>query len=324
MAGCRGRFLVGFLAYLALCNGSYAQTDFPTRPVVFVIPWGPGGSNDIIARTLQPLLKEQGITTIIENVPGANGSVGMRRVASASPDGYTIGMNSSSTLAMIAQGKAALKTSQFANIARVSIEDPMLIVRSDGPYKNLEQFLQHMKDNPGKVTIASPGIGNVNHIFASMTARAAGVDYVMVPYTGGAQIMTDLSGGQIDATVLKAIESIGQIQANVVKPIGIFANERVSNFPDVPTFKEKGIDVFPFGPVVQMAYVDAPAGLPPAVLDRLISAFRIALKDPRYQEFARKNAFRIDDMTGEALSHEVTRVGDSIATVSKEIFNEQK
>lgn len=315
------RHMLALAAFAWIAAGLPAPAaEFPAREITFVVPWGAGGSNDILARALQPLLKEQGVSVIIENVPGANGSIGIRRVATAEPDGYTIGMNTSSTLALIAQNRVPLKNEQLTNIARVSIEDPMLIVQGAGPYKSLEQFLQHMKDNPGKVSIASPGTYNVNHIFAAMTARAAGVDYILVPYTGGAKIMADLTAGQIDATVLKALESLGQITAGLARPIGVFANQRLRDFPDVPTFKEKGHDVFPYGPVVQMAYVVGPAGLPPAVRDKLIAVFRKALADPRFQEFAKKNAFRVDDLTGDALTEEVRKNGEAIAAVAKSTF----
>jgi tripartite-type tricarboxylate transporter receptor subunit TctC len=301
-----------------------AQAAFPQREVSFVVPWNAGGSNDVAARALEPLLKERGISIVVENVVGATGTIGMRRVAAAPPDGYTVGMGTSSTLALIAQNKTPLKNDQFTHLVRVSVDPLMLLVPATSPHKTLEDFLVHMKKNPGKVTIGTPGTYNLNHIFAAMTARAAGVDYINVPYTGGSKVVADLLGGHADAGVLKPSETLGQIREGLIKPIGIFANERLSLFPDVPTFKEKGFDVFPYGPVVQMAYIVAPAGLPADVRGKLIAAFRGALQDPRFKAFAEQNSFLVDDLTGDGLTAEVEGVAKALGTVAAQVFPKEQ
>jgi tripartite-type tricarboxylate transporter receptor subunit TctC len=316
------RTAVVVLALAATLQGTAgrAQSGFPQRDITFIVPWNAGGSNDVAARALDPILREQGIKIVIENVVGATGSIGMRRIASSAPDGYTIGMGTSSTLALIAQGKTNLKNSEFTHIARVSTDPLMLLVPSTAPQKSLEDFIRYMKSNPDKVTIGTPGNYNLNHIFASMTARAAGVNYVNVPYTGGAKVVGDLLGNHVDSGVLKPSETLGQIQENLLRPLGVFANERLEQFPDVPTFKDKGFDVFPYGPVVQMAYVVAPANLPADVRTKLVAAFRAAITDPRFAEFAKKNAFLVDDLTGDALTKEVDNVSAALGTVAEKVF----
>ncbi len=310
------------LALAATLQGTagHAQSGFPQRDITFIVPWNAGGSNDVAARALDPILREQGIKIVIENVVGATGSIGMRRIASSAPDGYTIGMGTSSTLALIAQGKTNLKNSEFTHIARVSTDPLILLVPSTAPQKSLEDFIRYMKSNPDKVTIGTPGNYNLNHIFASMTARAAGVNYVNVPYTGGAKVVGDLLGNHVDSGVLKPSETLGQIQEDLLRPLGVFANGRLEQFPDVPTFKEKGFDVFPYGPVVQMAYVVAPANLPENVRTKLVSAFRAAITDPRFAEFAKTNAFLVDDLTGDALTKEVDNVSAALGTVAEKVF----
>ncbi len=313
--------------FVACCAMAAIQTTtagaqaYPQRDVTFIVPWNAGGSNDVAARALDPLLREQGIKIVIENVVGATGVIGMKRVAAAAPDGYTLGMGTSSTLALIAQNKAqGLSNGQFINIARVSTDPLMLLVSSKSQPKSLDDFLNLMKANPGKTSIGTPGNYNLNHIFASMAARSAGVDYINVPYTGGSKVVADLLGQHVEAGVLKPSETLGQVQEGLLKPLGIFANERLEMFPDVPTFKEKGYDVFPYGPVVQMAYVVAPANLPPDVRTKLITAFRNAILDPRFKEFATKNAFLVDDMTGDNLTKEIDSVAKSIGTVAAQTF----
>jgi tripartite-type tricarboxylate transporter receptor subunit TctC len=225
-------------------TASFGQSSFPQRDITFIVPWNAGGSNDVAARALDPILREQGIKIVIENVVGATGVIGMRRVAGAAPDGYTLGMGTSSTLALIAQGKAPLKNADFTHIARVSTDPLMLLVSSNAPQKSLDDFIGYMKKNPDKVTIGTPGNYNLNHIFASMTARAAGVNFVNVPYTGGSKVVADLLGQHVDSGVLKPSETLGQIQEDLLKPLGVFANQRLEMFPS----RTKVLTYFPTGP----------------------------------------------------------------------------
>lgn len=317
------RIRIGILsalgALLLAPAGLHAQ-GFPQRDITFIVPWNAGGSNDVMMRALQPILKEDGISIVIENVAGATGSIGLRRVASSPPDGYTLGMGTSSTLALIAQGKTPLKNENFVHLVRVSTDPLLLLVPGKTGPANLESFLDNMKKNPGTVSIGTPGTFNINHIFATMTGRIAGVEFAHVAYTGGSKVVQDLSGGHLQAGVLKPSESIGQIQEGLVRPLGVFATERLAALPDVPTFKEKGHDVFPFGPVVQMAYVVAPAGLPKDVEQRLTSAFRKALADKRFKTFAGQNSFLVDDVHGEALNKEIVRVSEALGTVAEKVF----
>src|SRR5690606_2239905 len=263
--------------------------------------------------------QQSGVNLIVENVPGATGSIGMTRVARAAPDGYTVGMGTSSTLAQIAQKLTPLTNDQFTPIARVSVDPLILLVPADSPAKDLKGFLEYMKKNPG-VSIGTPGTNNLNHIFAEMTARAAGTNYINVPYTGGAKVIIDLAGKQIQAAVLKPSESKGQIDAGKVRPLGVFANERLEVMPDIPTFKELGYDVFPFGPLVQMAYVVAPAGIPDDVRAKLISLFSKAIESKEFKSFADKNGVVISPLTGDDLTKEINGVQNTLNSVAAKVF----
>lgn len=308
----------------AACLAASASEPFPNKEIRLVVPWNAGGSNDIAARQLSTLLAEDGIKLIVENVPGATGSIGMTKVANAEPDGYTVGMGTSSTLALIAQGLTPLKNEQFAPIARVTQDPLVLLVPVGAPYTNLEQFLDHVKKNPGKVSIGTPGNNNLNHIFAVMAGRAAGADIIAVPYTGGSKVITDLSGKQIQAAVLKPSESKAQIDAGLVKPIALFANERLKNLPDVPTFKEKGHDVFPYGPLVQMAYIVAPANTPAPVREKLTQIFRKAIQNPKFRASMESSGAIVDDVAGAALGREINNVQKSLNEVGKKVFVAEK
>ena len=315
------------LAATALCAGSVvalAASPFPSREIRLVVPWNAGGSNDIAARQLSEILGEEGVRVIVDNVPGATGAIGMTKVANAEADGYTIGMGTSSTLAQMAQGLTPLRNEQFAPIVRVTTDPLILLVPSNSANGTLESFLAHVRKNPGKVSIGIPGQNNLNHIFALTTGKAAGADVIAVPYTGGAKVVVDLAGKQIDAAVLKPSESKGQIDAGLVKPIAVFANERLKALPDVPTFKEKGLNAFPYGPLVQMAYLVAPAGTPPAVMEKLIALFGKAVHSPKFKASAASGGAIVDDLRGPALAHEINEVQKSLNEVAKKVFVEKK
>lgn len=316
--------LIGALGILAAFVPAWAADPFPSKEIRFIVPWNAGGSNDIAARALAQLAAEQGVRVVVENVPGATGSIGLAKVANAEPDGYMIGMGTSSTLAMIAQNLTTLRNEQFAPIARVTIDPLILLVPANGPATTLDSFIALLKKNPGKISVGTPGSNNLNHIFAVMAGRAAGVDVIAVPYSGGSKVVADLAGKQLDAAVLKPSESKALIDGGLVKPIGVFANERLKALPDVPTFKEKGFDVFPYGSLVQMAYIVAPVATPQPVRERLIAIFGKAIQSTKFKTSAEDGGAVVDDLTGVALGREINNVQKSLNEVGKKVFVAEK
>jgi len=312
---------IAALGVLSVSGAALAQSAFPgNKPIRIIVPWNAGGSNDIAARAISNILAEQGIRIIVENVPGATGSIGMTRVANAEPDGYTVGMGTSSTLALIAQGLTPLKSEQFAPIARVTTDPLVLLISSNGPAKDLESFLTRVKSNSGKITIGTPGNNNLNHYYALITGKVVGANIIATPYTGGSKVIVDLAGKQIDAAVLKPSESKGQMDAGLVKPIAVFANDRLKALPDVPTFKEKGYNIYPHGQLVQMAYLVAPAATPPAIRDRLITIFGSAIQSAKFKALAAEGGALVDDLTGASLGREIEAVQKSLGEVAKKVF----
>ncbi len=322
-AGLAARVL-GAAALTATCLAATAADPFPAREIHFIVPWNAGGSNDISARALAQLAAEDGVKVIVENVPGATGAIGLTKVANAEPDGYTIGMGTSSTLSLIAQGLTPLRNEQFAPIARVTTDPLILLVPAKSEFNTLESFLAHVKANPGKVSIGIPGTNNLNHIFAVMTGRAAGVETLPVPYTGGSKVIADLAGRQIEAGVLKPSESKAQIDGGLVKPIAVFGNERIKSLPDVPTFKEKGYNVFPYGPLVQMAYIVAPAATPPAIREKLTAIFNKGIQSAKFKATSEAGGAVVDNLTGAALGNEINNVQKSLNEVAKKVFVAEK
>lgn len=304
---------------LAASPAFAVDSPYPSNSIRLVVPAPPGGATDVAARTLARVLADDGYRLIVENIPGGLGQIGLGKVANAAPDGYYLGVASSTTLALAAQGLIKLKPEQFTNIAVASVDPLMLLVPANGP-ATLEAFIDHMKKNPGKVSIATPGNNNVNHLFAILTSRVAGTEFLHVPYPGASRAITDLAGKQVDAAVLKPSDSRGQIDAGVVKPIAVFAENRLAVLPNVPTFKEKGFDVFPYGPTTQMSYVVAPAGLPAPVRDKLISAFRKAIQSEQYKAFANDAGFSVVDVTGRDMDHLLTQMQKAFDVIASKVF----
>lgn len=308
------------LAVTCLAAPAVAADPFPAKEIRFVVPWNAGGSNDIAARAIAQLAAEQGVQLIVENVPGATGAIGMTRVANAAPDGYTVGMGTSSTLSLIAQKLTPLRNEQFTPIARVTVDPLILLVPASSPAKDLNSFIAHLKQNPGKVSIGTPGANNLNHIFSVMTGRVAGVGIINVPYTGGSRVVADLAGGQVAAAVLKPSESKAMIDGGLVRPIGVFSETRLKTLPDVPTFKELGHDVFPYGPLVQMAYIVAPAKLPEPLREKLTTIFSKAIQSDKFKGPTEAQGAVVDDLTGDALAREIDNVQKSLNEVGSRVF----
>lgn len=297
-----------------------ASSAFPSKEIHIIVPWSPGGSVDMTARMMQKLAADDKIRIIVDNVPGGTSTIGLAKVASSPADGYTVGIATSSLLALISQDMTKIRNEQFTYLNLVSHEQLVLLVAKEGPAQTIEDFIALMRKNPGKISIGTPGSNNVNHIFSAMVAKAAGVDFINVPFPGGSRAISDLSGKQIDAAVLKPSESRGQIEAGMVVPIGIFSNTRNPMLPNVPTFKEKGHDVFAYGPVEQISYLVGPANLHADISTRLVSIFKKVLGSAEYAKFANENGFNSSDVNGNSLREMVYNIQKTFNVVAPKLF----
>lgn len=315
--------IAAFAAASLLGAAAHAKDDFPSRPISLIVPWNPGGSVDLTGRKLSEILGKSGVNVVVENVPGASSIIGLNKVANSQPDGYTVGLATSSLMGVIAQDMTKLRVDQFTALNQTTVEQLILVVPKASPANSIEEFVKLMKERPGGVSIGTPGNNNVNHTFASMLANAVGVEYVNVPYTGGAKVLTDLAGGQIDAGVLKPSETINQIKAGLIKPIGVFSTERVEIMPEVATFAEKQIDVFPYGALEQMSYLVGPKDLPADVARQLEEMFARALASEDYRKFARDFGMKVSDVRGETLQKQVQAIQNTFNTVAPKIFTKQ-
>jgi tripartite-type tricarboxylate transporter receptor subunit TctC len=278
------RAIVAFslLCISLVCN---AQT-YPTRPVTFIVPWPPGGSTDIVMRSLSVIAeKHLGQRIVIENKPGVTGTMGAQALAGgARPDGYTISQMPITVFRLPAMMKTNYDpSSDFTWIIHLTGYTFGVVVRADSPWKTWKDLVAHAKANPGKVTYATPGNGSSLHITMEDIAQREGIQWVQVPFKGYAEGAQALLGGHVDVHA----DSTGwaeQVNAGRLRLLVTWGAQRTKRWPNVPTLKEVGYPIVsnsPFG-------IAGPKGMDPAVVKVLHDAFRKALEDPEFQKTLEK------------------------------------
>jgi tripartite-type tricarboxylate transporter receptor subunit TctC len=225
-----------------------AQDGYPSKPITMVNPFPPGGVADVVGRPLAALMeKNLKQPVVMINRPGAGGAVGMASVAKGANDGYTILMGLSSIsifpVADRVNGKPpAFELSDFAPIALVTADPTVLVVRTDGPYRTLKDFVDAAKANPGKINYSSSGVYGTLHVAMEIFASSAGIQLFHVPSQGGGPAVTALLGGQVEALASGPAAAIGQIRGGKMRALASWSTERLKLLPDIPTFKELGYE----------------------------------------------------------------------------------
>src|SRR5216683_3091234 len=258
--------------------------DFPNKPIRLIVPFPPGGPNDIIARVVgqrMSALTKQPV--LIDNRGGQAGVLGTDAVAKANPDGYTIGIVSASALAISpTMEKVAYDVSKdFAPITLVATVPEMLVVASNVPAKNMAELVALAKAQPGKLNFASAGVGGLPHLAGELFKLTARIDIVHVPYRGAAPAINDLLGQQVQMAFLDLPVLLPQIKAGNLKPIAISSPERSPTAPDVPTTAEVGM---PDLRIENWYGMVAPAGTPANIIATLNKIATEAIHDPAVKE----------------------------------------
>ncbi len=261
------------------------QDAYPARPVTMIVPFPPGGVADIVGRPLAVAMEKTLRQPIVPvNRTGAGGAVGMREVARAQPDGYTIlmGLSSISIFPVsdrINGKQPAYELKDFAPIALVTADPTVLVVRADSRYKTLKDFVDYAKANPGKINYSSSGVYGTLHVAMEIFANAAGIKLFHVPYGGGGPAVTALLGGQVEASAQGPAAAIAQINGGKMRALAGWGTERLKLLPEIPTFKELGYDA----EFYIWSGVFAPAGTPAPVLGRLREAVRQAANSSEFR-----------------------------------------
>ena len=293
------RTLVAGVSLLLVPLAANAQ-DFPSKQIRLIVPFPPGGPNDIIARVvgqrMSEILKQP---LVIDNRGGQGGVLGTDVVAKAAPDGYTIGIVSASSLVISpTMDKVGYDVDKdFAPITLVTTVPEMLVVASNVPAKNMAELVALAKAQPGKLNFASAGIGGLPHLAGELFKLTAKIDIVHVPYRGAAPAINDLLGQQVQMTFLDLPVILPQIKAGLLRPIALGAPERAPTAPDVPTTAEVGMPDL----LIENWYgMIAPAGTPEKIVATLNRVANEAMNDPSVKQKLAEQGLTVAGDTPEA------------------------
>lgn len=272
------RWCLGLLASLALSASAWA---WPDKAITLVVPFPPGGSTDLIARTLSANLTERlGKPVVVENRAGATGTIGAAQVARSAADGHTFLVASLGPF-VIAPHLIKVQYDALKDLEPISVlvQAPnVLVVPANSPHRSLNDVLNFLRANPNKMTFASSGNGSSDHLTAELFWLQTNTAGIHVPYRGGGPVMTDLLGGQVDSSFMNINTAMPQIQAGKLRPLAITSARRSPLLPQVPTLEESGIRE---ANVNSWQAVAAPRGLPADVRSRFHAAVVSVMNDPK-------------------------------------------
>jgi tripartite-type tricarboxylate transporter receptor subunit TctC len=284
----------GLVAASAVLGGAQAQAGYPDRPVTVVDGFVPGGGSDIVARLLATRLQaELGQPVVVENRPGASGTLGMAAVLRARPDGYMLAIGTISSLSVLPQvmvRKPYDPLSDITPILLVASVPQVVVVNENSPFRDLRALLDHARANPGKLNFASSGIATSQHLAGELLARSAGVEMTHVPYRGSGQALADLMAGQVDLNVDTLPTNLPHIRAGKLRALAVTTPERVEWLPEVPTVAESG---FPGFDRKVWYMIVGPAGLPAPIVERWAAALNAALATPAIAQRLRETGFML-------------------------------
>jgi tripartite-type tricarboxylate transporter receptor subunit TctC len=298
------RLAAGVAALPAVSRIGWAQT-YPTRPVRLVVGFAPGGPNDVVARLIGQWLSERlGQQFVIENRTGAGGNIGTETVVNASPDGYTLLLiDSSNTINPTLYDK--LNFNFIRDIAPVAgiMRGPLVMeVNPAFPAKTAREFIAYAKANPGKISMASGGIGTSSHLAGELFKATAGIDMVHVPYRGTAPALADLLGGQVQVMFGNMLASIAYVRDGRLRALAVTTTSRSQALPDIPTVG----DFVPGYEASAWQGVGAPKNTPREIVEKLNKELNAGLADPRMMA-------RLADLGGTAFASTPSELGQLIA-----------
>ena len=286
----RRTMLASALVVAASVFAAPAFAAFPDKPVTVICPWTAGGGTDLLLRALsKEAEKFLGQTINVVNQTGGAGAIGHNAIRAARPDGYTVVMITFELNSLPPQGLVPFTWKDFDPLMRLNADPAALSVRADAPYSTVRGFMDYAKANPGEITIGNSAPGSVWHIAAGLAAEKTGVKVKHVPFDGAQPAVTALVGGHIKAVAVSVAEVRSQAQAGNIKILGVMSHERDKQFPNVPTFKEQGVDVQFF----TWRGLALPKGVPAANKAKIVDAYKKAFDTQTFKDFAAKASLNL-------------------------------
>ena len=271
-------------ALVAAVSAATAQT-YPAGPVRVLVPFGAGGATDVVARVFADRLQQRmGQSFTVENRAGAAGQLAAAAFARAAPDGYTLMFTTAApiTIAPLLSDKLQYDPRKdFVPVAVVAVQPVWIVVNANSPFRTLADLIRQAKDNPGKLTYGTSGVGTELHLAAEAVARSAGIQMVHVPFRGGGEVITALLGTQVDFAALSTASIAGAVRQGTLRVLAVSSPQRMADFPDVPTFAELG---HASASMVPWWGLMAPAGTPQPIVTRLTQELEAASRDETARE----------------------------------------
>ena len=268
----------------SFASAAHAQA-YPAKAIRIVVPYPAGGTSDILARSVgQKLSEAWGQPVVVDNKPGANGNVGAEIVAKAAPDGYTLLLADIGSLAISPSVYPTLPfdpAKDFAPVTMVAYSPHILVVHPSVPVASVKELIAMAKAKPGKLNFAISGVGGAPHLAGVDFALRTGVDWVYIPYKGGAQAIADVAGGQADVTLNGMLATYPLVKGDKLKLLAVSSAKRMSAIPEVPTIAEAGVPGFESG---SWQGVIAPAGTPPEIVAKLNAEIARIVGTPEMRE----------------------------------------
>jgi tripartite-type tricarboxylate transporter receptor subunit TctC len=285
-------------AFVAVLATPALGQSWPTRPLRIVVPFPPGGSTDVLARRLaETLTASLGQTVLVENRPGAGGTVGADSVAKSAPDGYTLLMGVTGSNAIAGSLFRTLPynpATSFAPLSRVVSAPLILVVNKDHPARDVAGYIAAARAAAGRVTYATPGNGTSMHLTGVMFGQAAQVELTHVPYRGSAQALTDLIAGQVQSSFADFLVALPQVRAGSIRALAVTSLARHPLLPEVPTMQEAGVPGFA---ATSWQGLFAPAGTPAPILARLHAEVARAMTSPEIRDSFAAQGFTVEATT---------------------------
>lgn len=294
----RASWIVCAAVFVVAPSVASAQSGaYPSKPITLMVGYQPGGSVDLVARTIAPSLSRRlGQTVVVENAAGASGTIAGSKVVAAANDGYTLLMGSTSEIGinhLTSKKPLYNPLKDLSPIGLVGSQPMVLATRRDNPVNTAGDFIAYVSKHPGKVMFASPGVGTPLHIAGEMINRKAGVAMVHIPYRGAAGMTTDLLGGQVDYAVFMLSSALPYLKDGRMKALGVTSAQRNAMAPGIPALSElpklKGFDLSVLFGVL------APAGTPPAVVARLRTELKAVVKEPEVRKTLQEAGLTLDE-----------------------------